>query len=169
MKKLLITRVLPDANLAAARARYDVTVRDTAEGLTVSGAANALQEYDAILPTLGDQFTSEAFAGDIRCGVLAYFGVGYNHIDAAAAAKTTFVGDGQAAEPQAERALLEIDVEPAAGREGLDRGEIAEHTTGEGTLGLTRAAGLDFLHAHGRSSRAGQADPRAHARGPTID
>jgi len=86
-KKLLITRVLPDANLAAARARFDVTVRDTADGLTVAEAAAALRDYDAILPTLGDQFTADAFTGNIRCGVLANFGVGYNHIDAAAAAK----------------------------------------------------------------------------------
>ena len=86
-KKLLITGLLPDANLAAARTRYDVTVRDTADGLTVAEAAAALRDYDAILPTLGDQFTADAFTGDIRCGVLANFGVGYNHIDAAAAAK----------------------------------------------------------------------------------
>ncbi len=85
MKKLLITRVLPDANLAAARARYDVTVRDTAEGLTVAEAAQALASYDAILPTLGDQFVKDAFAGNVRCGVLANFGVGYNHIDVDAA------------------------------------------------------------------------------------
>ncbi len=85
MKKLLITRVLPEANLAAARARFDVTVRDTADGLTVAEAAQALADYDAILPTLGDQFSAEAFIGDLRCGVLANFGVGYNHIDAAAA------------------------------------------------------------------------------------
>ena len=50
-------------------------------------AAEALQTYDAILPTLGDQFTAEAFVGDLRCGVLANFGVGYNHIDVAAAAR----------------------------------------------------------------------------------
>ncbi|MEL6838708.1 MAG: D-glycerate dehydrogenase [Pseudomonadota bacterium] len=87
MKKLLITRVLPDANLAFARARYDLTVRETAEGLTVAEAAAALADYDAILPTLGDQFTAEAFTGSIRCGVLANFGVGYNHIDVDAAAK----------------------------------------------------------------------------------
>lgn len=87
MKKLLITRVLPEANLAAARARFDVTVRDTAVGLTMAEAAEALQTYDAILPTLGDQFTAEAFIGDLRCGVLANFGVGYNHIDVAAAGR----------------------------------------------------------------------------------
>ncbi|KQI72027.1 2-hydroxyacid dehydrogenase [Loktanella sp. 5RATIMAR09] len=85
MKKLLITRQLPEANLAAARARFDVTVRDTAVGLTMVEAAQALADYDAILPTLGDQFTAEAFIGDLRCKVLANFGVGYNHIDVEAA------------------------------------------------------------------------------------
>lgn len=85
MKKLLITRLLPDANLAAARARYDVTLRDADRGLTPEEAAAALRDYDAILTTLGDQFVADAFKGDIRCGVLANFGVGYNHIDAAAA------------------------------------------------------------------------------------
>ncbi|MGJ8586520.1 MAG: 2-hydroxyacid dehydrogenase [Yoonia sp.] len=85
MKKLLITRLLPEANLAAARARFDVTVRESADGLTMVEAAQALADYDAILPTLGDQFTAEAFIGDLRCGVLANFGVGYNHIDVEAA------------------------------------------------------------------------------------
>jgi lactate dehydrogenase-like 2-hydroxyacid dehydrogenase len=86
LKKLLITRLLPEANLAAARARFDVTLREATEGLTAAEAAAALRDYDAILPTLGDQFTADTFAGEIRCGVLANFGVGYNHIDAAAAA-----------------------------------------------------------------------------------
>ena len=85
MKKLLMTRAFPDANVAAARERYDVTVRDTAVGLTVAEAAEALASYDAIMTTLGDGFIAEAFAGDMRCGVLANFGVGYNHIDADAA------------------------------------------------------------------------------------
>jgi lactate dehydrogenase-like 2-hydroxyacid dehydrogenase len=85
LKKLLITRLLPEANLAAARTRFDVTVRESADGLTMVEAAQALADYDAILPTLGDQFTAEAFIGDLRCGVLANFGVGYNHIDVEAA------------------------------------------------------------------------------------
>lgn len=91
MKKLLITRIIPDANIAFARARFDVTLREETAGLTEDEAAAALTEYDAILPTLGDAFTAGAFAkaaaapGGIRCGVVANFGVGYNHIDAAAA------------------------------------------------------------------------------------
>jgi lactate dehydrogenase-like 2-hydroxyacid dehydrogenase len=88
LKKLLITRVIPDANIAAAKARFDVTLRESAVALTEDEAAEALVEYDAVMPTLGDAFNAAAFqaaAGRIRCGVLANFGVGYNHIDAVAA------------------------------------------------------------------------------------
>ena len=38
-----------------------------------------------MLPTLGDRFTAEAFAGPVRGKILANFGVGVNHIDVAAA------------------------------------------------------------------------------------
>ncbi len=88
MKTLLITRLIPQANIDFARAHFDVTLRDTSIGLTVEEAAEALCSYDAILPTLGDGFSAAAFAaaGDRRrCGVLANFGVGYNHIDVPAA------------------------------------------------------------------------------------
>ncbi len=87
MRKLLITRVLPDAVVEAARAIFDVTLRESAEGMMPDEAALALANYDAILPTLGDQFTAKAFAGTIRAGVLGNFGVGYNHIDVDAARK----------------------------------------------------------------------------------
>lgn len=85
MKKLLITRALSETVIAAAQAQFDVTLRDSAVGMTPVEAADALANYDAILLTLGDQFTADAFTGDIRCGVLANFGVGYNHIDVDAA------------------------------------------------------------------------------------
>ena len=85
MKKLLITRVIPEAIVESARAHFDVTVRQSTEDMVPDEAAVALAGYDAILPTLGDQFTANAFGGDIRCGVLANFGVGYNHIDVASA------------------------------------------------------------------------------------
>ncbi|MFN4102354.1 MAG: 2-hydroxyacid dehydrogenase, partial [Pararhodobacter sp.] len=48
-------------------------------------AAQAMRDYDAIMPTLGDAFTAASFAGSLRCKLLANFGAGYNHIDIAAA------------------------------------------------------------------------------------
>ncbi len=88
MNRLLITRTLPDDNHAFAKAHFDTTLRDADRGLTEEEAAEALRQYDAILPTLGDRFTAGAFAAagaDLRCRILANFGVGYNHIDVAAA------------------------------------------------------------------------------------
>ncbi len=88
MTKLLITRQIDDAVLTNARARFETTVRTDPGGLSEAEAAKALTEYDAILPTLGDNFTAGAFeaAGAyLKCKVLGNFGVGYNHIDVAAA------------------------------------------------------------------------------------
>ena len=85
--RVLITRLLPDAVIAAARARFDVTLRELGRPMSAEEAAAALRDYDAVLPTLGDAFGTSAFdAVDApRCRLLANFGVGYNHIDAAAA------------------------------------------------------------------------------------
>jgi lactate dehydrogenase-like 2-hydroxyacid dehydrogenase len=84
---LLITRRLPDRVLDAARARFDVTLRDWTEVLTPEELRAALQDYDAVLPTLGDRFQPDVFAdvSEPRAKILANFGVGYNHIDAEAA------------------------------------------------------------------------------------
>jgi lactate dehydrogenase-like 2-hydroxyacid dehydrogenase len=81
-----MTRAFPQANIDTAHGYFDVTVRDETDGLNVTQAGQAMRDYDAIMLTLGDQFTAAAFAGDkVRCGVLGNFGVGYNHIDVAAA------------------------------------------------------------------------------------
>lgn len=85
MQKLLITRRLPDMVLDAARPRFDVTLCDAP--LDAGALRAALRDYDLVLPTLGDQFRAEVFA-DVpvpRARILANFGVGYNHIDVAAA------------------------------------------------------------------------------------
>lgn len=89
MKTLLITRAIAEPVLEQARAAFDVTLRTAGGGMTVAEATEALENYDAILPTLGDAFSADAFeaATDIRCKMLGNFGVGYNHIDAEAAAK----------------------------------------------------------------------------------
>lgn len=84
---LLITRRLPDRVLAAAGARFNVTLRDETKPLTPRELRAALTEFDTVLPTLGDRFDAALFAevSQPRCRILANFGVGYNHIDAEAA------------------------------------------------------------------------------------
>ena len=88
MTKLWITRPLPEDVVAAARACCDdVVVRSETLPLTDAELRAALADFDIVLPTLGDQFSAAVFA-DVpkpRCRLLANFGVGYNHIDVAAA------------------------------------------------------------------------------------
>lgn len=85
--KLLITRPLPDAVMQAAASRFDVTARASTAPLTPAELRRSLQDYDAILPTLGDLYRADVFADtpSPRTKILANFGVGFNHIDVAAA------------------------------------------------------------------------------------
>lgn len=84
--KLFVTRRMTPTAEANLKARFDVEFRDSTIGLSPSEAAQALQDYDLILPTLGDRFTAEAFVKKPRAKLLANFGAGYNHIDIKAAA-----------------------------------------------------------------------------------
>jgi lactate dehydrogenase-like 2-hydroxyacid dehydrogenase len=87
MKELYITRPMPEKVLAAARERFSVTLRTQNTPLKKGEMRAALVLYDVVMPTLGDLFSAEVFEGmsDARCRLLANFGVGYNHIDVAAA------------------------------------------------------------------------------------
>ncbi len=82
---LLITRPLPEPVVDAARQSFEVTVRAGTNPMPEAEMYEALARYDAILPTLGDPLGAAAFGGKPRTRILANFGVGYNHIDVAAA------------------------------------------------------------------------------------
>lgn len=72
--------------IAAAEAAFDVEVRRDTTAMKPAEMRAALALYDGILPTLGDGFDADILGdGGHRCKVLANFGVGYNHIDTAAA------------------------------------------------------------------------------------
>lgn len=91
--RLLLTRPLPEAVTERARAAYDVVRRDSTDPLSAEELRAALREFDAVVPTLGDAFGADLFA-EIpapRCRLLANFGVGYNHIDVAAASRAGVV------------------------------------------------------------------------------
>ncbi len=73
--------------LDAADAAFDTVQRGATTPLSQPELRAALTDFDAVLPTLGDAFSAAVFA-DVprpRAQILANFGVGYNHIDAAAA------------------------------------------------------------------------------------
>jgi hydroxypyruvate reductase len=78
---------MPPRVVETARALFEVELRDENTPLKPGQMKGALALYDGIVPTLGDMFTAEvlAEAQGSRCRILANFGVGYNHIDVAAA------------------------------------------------------------------------------------
>lgn len=85
--KLLITRPMTTAVEARARAEFDVDIRRETAVMTRPEMLSALRDYDMVMPTLGDGFDAGIFAETPkpRCRLLANFGVGFNHIDVAAA------------------------------------------------------------------------------------
>ncbi len=83
---VLVTRPLPDTVLAAAAGALDLSVRRETRPMPAADVRAALARYDGLLPTLGDALDASVLSGaDIRCRILANFGVGYNHIDVDAA------------------------------------------------------------------------------------
>ena len=87
MKSLFVTRPLPAPVLDKARATWNLSVRESNAPLSPEELRASLRDFDAVLPTLGDLYSADVFA-DVsapRCAILANFGVGYNHIDVAAA------------------------------------------------------------------------------------
>lgn len=85
--ELYLTRPMPEKVLRRAEAHFNVTLREQNTPLKKGEMRAALVLYDVVLPTLGDMFSAEVFEGmsDSRCRLLVNFGVGYNHIDVAAA------------------------------------------------------------------------------------
>lgn len=85
-KKVFITRRWTESVEAKLRDLYDVTLNETDRPLTADEFKAALQNYDAVCPTVCDSFPAEVLnVENKRCKILANFGVGYNHIDIAAA------------------------------------------------------------------------------------
>lgn len=88
MSAILISRPLPEEVCQAASDLGEVTVRQSTDPMSFDEMCSALSRYDIILPTLRDMFDAsvfEAAASEMRCKLLANFGVGYNHIDVVAA------------------------------------------------------------------------------------
>lgn len=84
--KVLVSRRWPAAVEAELENLYDVTFNIDDIPMTVDGFKSAMQEYDAILPTVTDKITADVFAdGTHRTKILGNFGVGYSHIDTDAA------------------------------------------------------------------------------------
>jgi lactate dehydrogenase-like 2-hydroxyacid dehydrogenase len=82
--RVLLTRRWPAAAEAEAARRFDVALNPTDAPLTADGIADALRRFDAVAPTVSDRLPAEAFAG-ATARIVANYGVGYSHVDVAAA------------------------------------------------------------------------------------
>ncbi|TCO71128.1 2-hydroxyacid dehydrogenase [Rhodovulum euryhalinum] len=87
MTRILVTRPMPGRVGPAVQALGEVEMRDSNLPLSDAELRRALTDFDIVLPTLGDRFSAGVFAdaGQPRARLLANFGMGYNHIDVAAA------------------------------------------------------------------------------------
>jgi len=80
--KVLLTRRWPSSVEAKLLQRYDVTLNLDDHPFTADELKHALQNYDAVCPTVCDSLPAEVLnIANKRCKILGNFGVGYNHID----------------------------------------------------------------------------------------
>ncbi len=83
---VVVTRRLPDPVEQHLAAHFDVRLNHTDIPSTATSLVDALREGDGVLCTVTDRLTAEVLAATPRrARILANFGVGFNHVDIAAA------------------------------------------------------------------------------------
>jgi lactate dehydrogenase-like 2-hydroxyacid dehydrogenase len=83
---VVVTRRLPEPVEDALRRDFDARLNQDDRALGAEGLQEALRSADAVLCTVTDRLTAEVLSAEpLRARMLANFGVGFNHIDTAAA------------------------------------------------------------------------------------
>lgn len=84
--RILVTRRWPQAVERVLAERFDVALNENDVPMSADQLAQALREFDAVLPTVSDRLPASLFdRGGLKARILGNYGVGYNHIDVAAA------------------------------------------------------------------------------------
>ncbi|MBU2358181.1 MAG: D-glycerate dehydrogenase [Alphaproteobacteria bacterium] len=83
--RILLTRRWPAAVERRLSQDYDATLNADDVPMTTEAIGAALNDYDAVCPTVSDRLPAQIFSGGHRARILGNFGVGFNHIDIAAA------------------------------------------------------------------------------------
>jgi len=83
--RVLVTRRWPAEVERALQERFDVTLSDADRPLSGVELAQAMSDFDVICPTVSDRIDAEVLGGGDRVKVIANYGVGFDHIDLAAA------------------------------------------------------------------------------------
>lgn len=84
--KILLTRPWPEAAEKWISERFDVTVNTTGAPLSREELKAAMRDYDGLCPTVTDKLDADILGmPQARVQIIANFGVGFEHIDLAAA------------------------------------------------------------------------------------
>lgn len=83
--RILITRRWPEEVERAMAARFDVVLNETDKPLSQADLAAAMGAFDVLCPTVSDRIDAAVIAGGERVKLIANYGVGFDHIDLAAA------------------------------------------------------------------------------------
>jgi len=83
--RILVTRRWPEVVQSRLARDYEATFNDADSCMSSYAIGRALEEFDAVLPTVSDHMPAGIFPSAPRARILGNFGVGHNHIDLAAA------------------------------------------------------------------------------------
>ena len=83
--RVLVTRRWPETVERAMQKRFDTVLNSTDRPLSGAELAQAMAEFDVICPTVSDRIDAAVINGGDRVKLIANYGVGFDHIDIAAA------------------------------------------------------------------------------------
>ncbi len=83
--RIICTRKWPAKVEAALKEHFDVTLNEVDTALNAAELKSALNEYDAVCPTVTDKVDAHVLSAPGRTKILGQFGVGFNNIDIDAA------------------------------------------------------------------------------------
>jgi len=83
--RVLVTRRWPDEVERALSERFEVVLNEADRPLSAAELARAMGEFDVLCPTVSDKIDAAVIGGGERVRLIANYGVGFEHIDLAAA------------------------------------------------------------------------------------
>ena len=83
--RILVTRRWPDEVERALQERFEVVLNEADRPLSGVELAQAMGEFDVLCPTVSDRIDATVIDGGDRVRLIANYGVGFDHIDLAAA------------------------------------------------------------------------------------
>ncbi|MBO9518556.1 MAG: D-glycerate dehydrogenase [Porphyrobacter sp.] len=83
--RVLVTRRWPEEVERALQERFEVVFNGPDRPLSQAELAKAMNEFDVLCPTVSDKIDADVFGSGCRVRLVANYGVGFDHIDLAAA------------------------------------------------------------------------------------